>query len=295
MRNTLKKGMGILMVAVLLAGVLAVPSQGVQAASASKNYMKTLGLRWDLKKGRTVTCNSLFAGVGKKKKAVTYKITKYKVGNARKKGYKKLTLTCVNAVAYKPTKNEIHKMTHSSHFKKTGIVGANGDSVVLDYNTGISLTKKNKFNVEVNCSNWKSMKSRIYKDHDGCYVDFGNLKQTITITYPEDYDGLCIGFYADNQLTKTKADKKFQKGKTLFGKTSYYKKGKKNSHWMRVRASKKKQPTVTSKPKATKTPVPTVSPSGNTSVPTVSPSGNVQATTAPTLMPSPSGDVTIHS
>ena len=31
---------------------------------------------------------------------------------------------------------------------------------------------------------WKIVKSRIYKNSHGCHVDFGNIKQTITITYP---------------------------------------------------------------------------------------------------------------
>lgn len=50
MKNTFKKVMGALMVAVLMMGVLAVPTQ--KAQTASKNYMKGLKLNWDLKKTR---------------------------------------------------------------------------------------------------------------------------------------------------------------------------------------------------------------------------------------------------
>lgn len=268
MKNKWEKVIAAVLTASLLLGVLAVPPQDAQ--SASKNHMKKLKVQWDLKKGKKVYCDALFADVGKKSKSMYFKITKYKVSNAGKKGYKKLTLTCINRVTYKPTPSEVHKMVNSSYFKKTNILGANGDSAIVDYNSGISLKKKNKYNVKVKTKDWQPVNDKIYKDSHGCYVNFGDLKETITITYPEDYDGLCIGFYSDNQFGKSNADKKFLKGKGAFGKTSYYKKGKKNSHWMRVRASKKKKPTATSKPQATETPKPSETPSP-------SPSGNEAA------------------
>lgn len=261
MRVLFKKVSVAMMIAGLLSGILAVPSQDVQAAS--KNHIKKLGLRWDLKKSKTVVYDSVFAGIGKIKKAGTFKITKYKVSNARKKGYKKLALTYVQKYTVSLTDTKIHKAANSSYCRKTGSTGGGRYFAIVDYNTGMSLEEKNKLNVKVTSST-KLLKTRKFKDKDGCYMECDNTRVTLTITYPEDYDGLCIGLGGYNQLSNSKADNSFWRGKKEFGKTSYYKKGKKNSHWMRVRASKKNASTATSSSKPTTTPALTVtaSPSG---------------------------------
>lgn len=56
---------------------------------------------------------------------------------------------------------------------------------------------------------------------------------------------MCIGVGGDNQIKKSSVDNKYWAGKVKFGKTTYYKKRKKNSHWMRIRASKKQSETST--------------------------------------------------
>ena len=57
----------------------------------------------------------------------------------------------------------------------------------------------------------------------------------MTVTYPEDYKDLCVGVGGYNQIKETKADKKLGKKGYPFGKSSFYKKGKTNSHWMRIK------------------------------------------------------------
>ena len=279
MRNTFKKIMTAVLAVALLLGVLAVPPQDAQAAG--KSYMKGLKLNWDLKKNKAMkytTSAEVFKKVSGKAK-----ITNYKVKSAGK-GYKQLSFN----VTFRDDKikisnaqwKELRRMNRGLKYGTYWIS-------VADYDTGLSLERKNKFGVKVRSSRWKTINAHTYRNgNDTFYVDGARSK--VTITYPEDYDGLCIGVGGQNRIGDTRADSSYWSGKTKFGKTSFYKTGKKNSHWMRIRASKKK-PTASSKPQVAKTPVPTSSPSGGipaTSVPVSTPSGNTPATSVPVSTPS---------
>ena len=56
------------------------------------------------------------------------------------------------------------------------------------------------------------------------------------MTYPSNYKGLCIGLGGVTKLSETSKDKKFNKGKVSFNKTSLYsKKDKSIAHFMRVK------------------------------------------------------------
>lgn len=279
MRNTFKKVMVSVLAVALLLGVLAVPPQDAQAAG--KSHMKSLKLNWDLKKNKAVkytTSAEVFKKVSGKAK-----ITNYKVKSAGK-GYKQLSFN----VTFRDDKikisnaqwKELRRMNRGLKYGTYWIS-------VADYDTGLSLERKNKFGVKVRSSRWKTINAHTYRNgNDTFYVDGARSK--VTITYPEDYDGLCIGVGGQNRIGDTRADSSYWSGKTKFGKTSFYKTGKKNSHWMRIRASKKKS-TASSKPQAAKTPVPTSSPSGGTpatSVPVSTPSGNTPATSVPVSTPS---------
>lgn len=250
MRNTLKKVMGAVMAVVLLAGVLVVPSQDAQATS--ENHMESLKLNWDLKKNKTVkyrVAMNVIKGIN-----IQGKITDYKIVKAPKAGYKKLTFTVtLKDDLKKPSNGQIHKMASEGQQ-----AGMNWISVA-DYDTGLSLERKNKFNVTAKFS-WKTIKEKVYKDNHGCYITALTQRGKVSITYPEDYDGLCIGIGGQNRLGMLPIDKQYWIGKAEFGKTSYYKTGKKNSHWMRVRASKEQQPTATSQPQDTETPAAIASP-----------------------------------
>ena len=237
MKNTFKKVMGALMVAVLMMGVLAVPTQKAQAAS--KNYMKGLKLNWDLKKNKKMKVKS--AIVVLKKVNTGIKITNYKLGNAKKEGYKKLTFSVTFKNIYKrPSDSQIHKMVAAPK------QGGGFWWSVADFNTGLSLEEKNDFDVRVKSSDKKIKKKKYTEyadDHHTCCLELYTIRYNVSITYPENYDGLCIGVGGNNQINQSSADKKYWVGKVKFGKTTYYKKGKKNSHWMRIRASKKQSET----------------------------------------------------
>lgn len=249
MKNITKRVMGVLLVVALLVGVLPMSRQTVQAATP---YMKKLNVKWDLKKNKVVSIqepydglqgkkgvhDDCFSGVGKRKTKV--KMTNYKITNKGNK--KKLTFTVNFQLDWTPNKTEVHRMSKSDLCWETGSLGGGKYFTLIDYKTGLCLenTKnKKKFNVTVKGGKFKNSNKKWYKDDDGCKIYFyRKSKVKVTVTYPKDYKDLCIVVGGYNVMTgegyaDIMAD--FWDGDAPFGKVSYYKKGKKNSHWMRVK------------------------------------------------------------
>lgn len=251
---------GLLSLALILS-LSIMPGQGTEVQAASKNYMKKLSLKWDLKKNKKVTCKLAYDGIGKKK--ASFKITDYKIRKAKKKGYKQLTFTLTVKNEWKPKKSEIHKLAMSSYSYKTidivkrgeedsqasPVSGTDFQCYIVDYNTGLSLAAANAmeydtteglFGVTVETKKVKTGSAKKYKDSDGCIIRLSTWKQYMSVIYPEKYKGLCIGVGGNNVTGYREADDGFLFGgygdsKALpFGKSTYYKKGKTNSHWMRV-------------------------------------------------------------
>ena len=197
-------------------------------------YMKKLNLKWDLKKNKTVKYKVAYAGtkIIKQEKA---KITNYKISKAKKDGYEKLrfvlTITRENL---KPTKKQIHNMVMSRYCANTGLISHNWYAI-LDYDTGYSLESDNDFGVKVKGTR-KYKNKKMFKDNDGCRIWWRETTVfNISVTYPKDYKGLCIGVGGKKVLKKeTKNDERFWEGKVVYGNTNYYKKDKANSHFMRV-------------------------------------------------------------
>lgn len=232
MKQRLRKVLGVSMAIMLAAGLTVSPAMADEAQAAPKKpYMKTLKLKWNLKKNKAMKFTSRFVSVGKKPMTMTIK--NVKVSKAKKKGYKKLTFTVVNKAAWKPTKKQVHKMVKSRLCRETGSVGGYHWWTVADYDTGLCLEGLNKLGVTVKSA--KKTSTKRIKDNDGCSVFFRDGVTKVTVTYPEDYKGLCIGVGGHNIVEGTKADDLFFEGKRAFGKTSYYKHGKTNSHWMRIK------------------------------------------------------------
>ena len=75
-----------------------------------------------------------------------------------------------------------------------------------------------------------------YKDDHGCWVQYPTkYAMKVAVTFPQKYRGLCLGIIANNKRSETKSDSAFWEGRGSFAKTTYYKSGKGNSHWMRIR------------------------------------------------------------
>lgn len=237
MKPIAKKALVAVLATALAAGLCASPALADEAHAATKKpYMKTLKVKWDLKKGRKVAVTSKWAGVGKQK--ATAVVKSLKTTKAKKAGYKKTTVAIEFNQTFKPTKKQVHKMVNNSFFNKYGHFGNNLAYAVVDYKTGKNLEVDETSGVTVKRGDWKYTKQKTYRDNDGCWAYFpAKISVKVTITYPKSYKNLCLGVMGNNKTFDgpTKADEKFWYGKTAFGKSTYYTTGKTNSHWMRIK------------------------------------------------------------
>lgn len=237
MRPLAKKVTVAVMATVLAAGLCVSPALADEAhAAAKKPYMKTLKVKWDLKKGKKVKITSKWAGAGKQQ--ATAVVKNLKTTKTKKAGYKKTTVTIEFYQTFKPTKKQVHKMVNNSFFNKYGHFGNTFTYALVDYNSGKNIEVDETKGVTVKRSDWKYSKSKTYRDNDGCWAYFPP-KYTIklAITYPKSYKGLCLGVAGCNKTVSEtpKTDERFWYGKTSFGKSTYYTTGKTNSHWMRIK------------------------------------------------------------
>lgn len=244
MNKLIKKLIVIVMSATLSLGAVSVCApldtvyaygSGGQVEGMQEKSMKDIKVKWDLKPDKAVTVKALYAGVGKKKES--FKITDYKITNASKKGYKKLSFTFHYARKWTPTAKDIHKMLNSDELAEYETLFAGHYYGIVDYDTGYDLEGNNDFHVTVKSGKWKKKDVKKITDSDGCelYHDkSGSVK--VTVTYPKDYKGLCVVVGADNVFDDgAYEDAAFWNGMYAFNATSMYIKGKSNSHWMRVK------------------------------------------------------------
>lgn len=217
----------------LLAVVLIIGFIPLQTQAASKKYMKKINVSWDLKNNKTVTFKTNYAGVGMRK--MKAKITDYKITDAQKTGYKKLTYVIRFEMGQKNKPKEIHKICNSKHFKKNNNVSGLLNTYVIDYDTGKNLTSANPY--DVTCTfRWTTLNTRKEEDGDGCFLYSYRQQIASTVIYPQNYKGLCIGFGGGTKLTAKKNDTHFRNGKAVFGQTSFFsKKDKTIAHFMRVK------------------------------------------------------------
>lgn len=208
---------------------------GGSAEGMEEKSMKDIKVQWDLKADKEIPISYVYAGVGKKKASV--KITNYKVVNDKKKGYKKLTFTFNYTRKWTPTAKDVHKILNCDEIQQYQTMGGEYYYGIVDYKTGYDLEQHNDLKVKVKAGKWKSTGTKKYTDSDGCWVSLPKKSSCkVTVTYPKDYDGLCIFVSGSNSLdTYTYEDAAFWNGMYAFNATSLYIDGKKNSHWMRVK------------------------------------------------------------
>lgn len=264
-----KRGIALLVAAALALCMLgAIPGTAPKAQAAGGSHMKSLNLKWDLKKNKAVKIKTSWPGAGFQDMTATLK--NYKVTKAAKKGYKKLTFTAVfNNKFTNPTRKQIKAM--SDWEGDYNVTWGEMWVAVVDYKTGKCLEAKNDKNVTVKYGQWKFADGKKFKHWSGFTIQaFKKASVKVTVTYPASYRNLCIGVGGDNThfgsnkdlsydyIQNDCADKEglFWAGKAPFGKTSlynwkltykdvgpkvfkisdlYYTKSKTNSHWMRVK------------------------------------------------------------
>lgn len=232
MKKWCKQKCILLLVSILLFSFVSV-NHSMDVQAASKNYMKKMHVSWDLKKGKTVTYKTIYAGIGMRK--LKAKIADYKIEDYGKTGYKKLTFTVQFEMGKKFKPKEIHKMCNSKHYKKNHGTGSRFVHIV-DYNTGKNLTTANSYGVTTRNAGWKTLNIRKEEDGDGCVSNTHKHSVSFTVIYPKSYKGLCIGFSGSTSLTRKKNDTRYWNGQAAFGKTSFFsKKDKSIAHFMRVK------------------------------------------------------------
>lgn len=236
MEKVFQKSVCLLTALALSMLMVGLPVTAEQAHAATTPYMKKIGVKFDLKKNKTVTSKEKVVGIGSKNLKITVK--NYKTVTLAN-GKKKTTFTVVYNRSFIPTKKQVHKMNGSYKVAYWGGFWVD----IVDYATGLSADKSiaNELGVTVKLSKWKYSKYKKIKDSDGCWVNYPLRAQVkVSVAYPSDYKGLCLGVGANNYLFQegSSIDKITQahfEGKRPFGKTYMYKKGKTNSHWMRIK------------------------------------------------------------
>lgn len=233
MKKILKRLVSLMLAAAIV--LLAVPAQ-VQAEE-KKPYMKRLNVKWDLKPDKEVTFQSYWTGIGYLDGTV--KLTDYKITDAKKKGYKKLTFIYDGTSLKKtPSNQQIHAIVNSPDFQKYWDVGGAMQYAVVDYTTGRSLEADNNRNVTVKYKELAGTTDTTYNDSDGCWIMGSRWREKVTVTYPDDYKGLCIvvGGTTKERIVDKGFDNDFYNGNGKFGKTSMVSsKNNKVAHVMRVK------------------------------------------------------------
>lgn len=220
MKKVLKKVIGALIVVALLIGVAAVPEQAADASGkiSTKKY------DWNLKGDKTVCVGSWFYGwdIG----AIDVTLKNYKVINASKKGYKKISFI-YEAVPEKSTLSMVKKANgyyDNSNQKilkgKKYIIEYLPWLAVFDYKDGMTLEAKNKHNVTVKSGKWKHSYGKLKKGKGTRYLKKCSIK--VEITYPKSYKNMVI---ATGGFTDGKNYNEFWDGKCSFFKTDMYKHG----------------------------------------------------------------------
>lgn len=188
----------------------------IQAEAATKS-LKDLNISWDLKNDKDVTFKTKIGGMGMQEEKV--RISDYKITDASKKGYKKLTFK----VIYNYNTDWSQEQIHACNNTDEGF-GANDYYTVVDYKTGTCLENKNKYNVTVKkIGDWQ-YSNRVIKVADcGCWIRMSGTQECkISVTYPKEYKNLCILVGGSTKTTDTSNNNKFWNAKTTFDKTTYY-------------------------------------------------------------------------
>lgn len=217
----------------MMLAIIMVTLPVAEVEAASKPYMETLNISWDLEPDKNVIYKTKYAGIGMHNAGVM--ITDYKIKPAKKEGYKKLTFT-VEFYCHLDFK-DVHKIRKSDFFKKNGHTGEIFYTTLVDYNTGMSLGTDNQYGVTVKYGDWDESYYGIECSKDGCgsITVYDYIKRRVTVTYPEDYEGLCIVAGGSTKLVQPANNDKFWDGTVELGKTSYVsEKNKKVTHAMRV-------------------------------------------------------------
>ena len=209
------------------------------ASNAPASYMRKLGVTFGIKEGKKYTFTQQLAGLGERN--ISWTMNDVHVRKAKKKNYKELTFEVVFASPNQLSPLEVDAICGTDYAVKNHNSGAGMWYAVVDGATGLNLEGKNKVHVTVKDKNLDFLYNTYYGSSASVWQNMVYLWRTkVSVTYPNKYEDLCIGFGGSNVLSneRTKADTDFWKGKVPFAKTTMYRRGKTNSRWLRVSSLK---------------------------------------------------------
>ena len=235
--------------------------QGARALStqAAKN-LEQRGVNFDLASGKWYTVWSYLKGYGNF--AYNAKMSGLKVASADS-GYKKATFT----VTFKPKRmlteaqgQKVLKAFKRAYYYQGGASGKERAVVwkywmrgalsfwLVDYETGKGVSHSdNEAGVKMKVKGSYGKEKR-YETSDGEWycTQLGVIKYKVTVTFPEDYENLCVGIGGETQprIMRTRNDENYEGMYFKFTgddaytakwwQTSYFKKANDNFHFMRV-------------------------------------------------------------
>ena len=221
MKKTMKNLLMLLMVFAFLIGGLYVPEQtaNVSGKISTKKY------NWDLEGDAKVSVGAWFYGWDFGSMYVTLK--DYKVKDASKKGYKKISFT-YEAVPDEGTLDMIEKTKGYYDNEKGKFLKGKKYVIepvvwfaVFDYKSGECLDIKNSHDVTVKNSKWKGVYEKLKKGKGTRYWKKSSSK--VEITYPKSYKNMVIAVGGFNAYGKN--GEEYRNGECSFFKTDMYKNG----------------------------------------------------------------------
>ena len=209
----------IAFITVLALFVTAFPMVG---EAKSKSYLQSTGIKWGMRAGKTYTFPAYYSGISTKK-PVEWVVSRPKIKDARKSGYKQMSFVITMANFSDFTQEEVDIICQQESF------GGGVAWFVVDESNGKSLEAKNKFGVTTNSKVLDESAVDGYETSDGSMTFYPRrrYKVGITMVYPEEYEGMCLvlGTYK-NMTAFSSSDAKFFNGKIPLNKSSMFKKSK---------------------------------------------------------------------
>ncbi len=237
MKSVIKKLVaGVLSASMIFAGAVVINSNNMATVeAASKSAIKNLNISWDIKPDKTVPIYTKVYGMDKLQKQ------KGTITNFRRSSKNGTTTVKFRAVIERDywniSSDQVIKMNNDDIF------GGGYYFAIVDYKTGENLEYDgNKYGVKVTGNGWKIDESKgqnYYYGYDAT-TDYTvwfdkRLYADVKITYPSDYDDLCIAVGGNTDAIVTDNDNAFWEGKKTFKDTTYYSdSNKKVAHFMRL-------------------------------------------------------------
>lgn len=214
-----------------LALVLILAFQAVSALAETPD-MEAVNVAWDLEVNKPVTCLGKFTGTDADF-PLEYSITNMK-DTVTADGMRQISFTLTYNAMYSPGKDEVTAIADAN---VDGNIGGTFAWTLVDYDTGLNIEDVNSIGLTEQVDE-KTYNEKKFNGNGGAYISCpARAVYQITITFPKDYDGLCIGVLGQSAAIASDTDMAFWEGKVPFSQTSYYSPDNDQvSHFMRIRA-----------------------------------------------------------